>query len=92
MVIAFTPLTWTFIILPLLVVWALGLVDIFRRDMPGGTKAAWALIVVVLPLVGTLVYFLMRKPTEKEIRQSQLAAADSARGGVDRVSRHPPGG
>jgi hypothetical protein len=66
---------WVFILLPLVVIWAVGLYDIFRRDLPRGTKAAWILIVVVLPVLGTLLYFLLRKPTEKEIEQAQEAAA-----------------
>jgi hypothetical protein len=36
-------------------------------------------LVVVLLLVGTLVYFLMRKPTEEEIVRAQTAAAGTAR-------------
>jgi hypothetical protein len=32
--------------------------------------------VIVFPIVGTLVYFTLRKPTEAEIRAAQAAAAD----------------
>ena len=73
MYVAASAMVWVFILLPLLVIWALGLIDIFRRDLPRGTKAAWALIVVLLPVVGTIVYFLLRKPTEEEIRQTRQA-------------------
>jgi hypothetical protein len=42
----------------------------------------------VLPFVGTLVYFLLRKPTQQEIELRQAAAADArqpddARAGVE---------
>jgi hypothetical protein len=40
------------------------------------STAAWVFIVVLLPLIGTLAYFLLRKPTEEEIRQSQAATAE----------------
>ena len=73
MYVAASAMVWVFILLPLLVIWALGLIDIFRRDLPRGTKAAWAVIVVLLPVVGTVVYFLLRKPTEEEIRQTRQA-------------------
>jgi hypothetical protein len=73
MYVAASAMVWVFILLPLLVIWALGLFDIFRRDLPRGTKAAWAVIVVLLPVVGTIVYFLLRKPTEEEIRQTRQA-------------------
>jgi hypothetical protein len=32
---------WVFILIPLLVVWAIGVVDIVRRSMSGKAKAAW---------------------------------------------------
>jgi Phospholipase_D-nuclease N-terminal len=79
MFVAASTAVWIFILLPLLVIWAIGLIDIFRRDLPPGTRAMWVLIVVVLPVAGTIAYFLLRKPTEKEIRQARQAAA--ARGG-----------
>jgi uncharacterized integral membrane protein len=73
MYVAASAMVWVFILLPLLVIWVVGLVDIVRRDLPRGTKAAWAVIVVLLPVVGTIVYFLLRKPTEEEIRQTRQA-------------------
>jgi hypothetical protein len=63
--------TWVFIIVPLLVVWTIGLVDIFRRDLSREAKAGWVLIVVLLPVVGTIAYFVLRKPSEEEIRRTQ---------------------
>jgi hypothetical protein len=73
MYLAVSTAVWIFILVPVLLIWAVGLIDIFRRDLPRGTKAAWVLIVVLLPIVGTIAYFLLRKPTEKEIRQAQQA-------------------
>jgi hypothetical protein len=54
---------------------ALGIVDIVRRHLSPAQTAGWILLVVLLPLVGTLVYFLLRKPTEEEIVRAQAAAA-----------------
>ena len=75
MYLAASTAVWVFILVPVLVIWAVGLIDIFRRDLPRGTKAAWVLIVVLLPIIGTITYFLLRKPTEKEIEQARQAAA-----------------
>ena len=75
MYLAASTAVWVFILVPVIVIWAVGLVDIFRRDLPRGTKAAWVLIVVLLPIIGTITYFLLRKPTEKEIEQARQAAA-----------------
>jgi hypothetical protein len=73
MYVAASASVWVFILLPLLVIWAVGLIDIFRRHLPPGTTAAWVLIVVLLPVVGTIAYFLLRKPTKEEIQQARQA-------------------
>lgn len=74
--IAATAATWIFILIPLLIIWALGIVDIVRRDMPGSSKAGWILIVVILPIVGTITYFVLRKPSEAETRRAMQARAE----------------
>jgi Phospholipase_D-nuclease N-terminal len=79
MYVAASAVVWVFILLPLLVIWAVGLIDIFRRDLPRGTTAAWVLIVVLLPVIGTITYFVMRKPTEKEIEQARQARQATGR-------------
>ena len=73
MYVAASASVWVFILLPLLVIWAVALIDIFRRHLPRGTTVAWVLIVVLLPVVGTIAYFLLRKPTAKEIDQARQA-------------------
>ena len=51
------------IYIPLIMVWAFALIDIFRRDdLHGGGKAAWLIIVILIPFIGTLIYLIMRKP------------------------------
>ncbi len=74
--IAATTATWVFILIPLIVIWLLGIVDIVRRDLDRSAKAGWILVVVLLPIVGTILYFVMRKPSDKEIAQAQAAAQD----------------
>lgn len=52
-----------FIFLPLLLVWAFALYDIFsRKDMSGPWKAIWVLCVILVPFVGTIVYLVFRRP------------------------------
>jgi hypothetical protein len=75
-VLAMTAFTWVFIGIPLLIVWAIGIVDIVRRDMPNGTKAVWILVVLVFPVIGTITYFVLRKPTGADVRRSREASAD----------------
>lgn len=48
--------------------------DIFRRDISGFAKAAWILVIFILPLLGILLYMIFRgPPTEKEMQQMQQA-------------------
>jgi cbb3-type cytochrome oxidase subunit 3 len=67
------------IFLPLVMVWAFALVDIFRReDMGGGSKALWVLCVIVLPFLGTMLYLVLR-PSESargERARSRYATRD----------------
>jgi hypothetical protein len=46
---------WFFILIPLLIVWVLGVADILRRPISATAKAAWILLVVLLPFAGTLL-------------------------------------
>jgi hypothetical protein len=58
----FWDLFWLMLIyIPLVMVWATALVDIFRRDDIGGVrKAMWTVAIFVLPFVGTLIYLITR--------------------------------
>ena len=68
--------TMVFIVIPVAVAWVAGVVDILRRGLPAGQAVLWILLVIVLPIVGTLAYFTLRKPTEREVSAAQAAAAE----------------
>jgi hypothetical protein len=44
-------------------IWALVLVDLFRRDWSTGVKVAWAIGILILPVVGVLAYLIVRPPS-----------------------------
>src|SRR4249919_3610853 len=51
------------IAIPLLLIWVLTLVDLFRRhDLSTGRKVMWAVVVLILPVVGVIIYFWARPP------------------------------
>jgi hypothetical protein len=57
----------------LLLVWILVLVDVVRRhDLSKGAKSAWIIITLVVPLIGPIVYIVMRPADE---RDAAIAAA-----------------
>jgi len=73
------------IFLPLALIWAGALLDIFRRDDMGGvSKAIWVAAVIVLPFLGTLIYLILRPagatPAEREMIEdaSRRVASRSA--------------
>ena len=69
---------WTILEIFLFVIWIWILIyvfiDIFRsRDLSGGAKALWFLLVLFIPLVGVLVYLIARgdKMHERAVQQAQ---------------------
>ena len=64
------------IYIPLIMIWAFALIDIFRRDdLHGGAKAAWLIVVIIIPFIGTLIYLIARKPGSTPEEREALAAA-----------------
>ena len=56
-------MSWIWPILAILVVamWVFALIDIVRRrhSMSGGKIAAWIIAILVFPVAGTIVYFIV---------------------------------
>jgi hypothetical protein len=77
--IAMSTAALVFIGIPIAIAWVAGLVDIMRHPMPTSQRILWIVIVIVFPIVGTLAYFTLRKPTDAEVREAQAAAADRRR-------------
>lgn len=52
-----------------LILWIRAVIDVFRRgDLSGAAKAAWAIIMLLVPLIGLLMYYLLR-PSDTQIAQ-----------------------
>jgi hypothetical protein len=67
------------IFLPLLMIWAFALVDIFRRDDMGGlAKALWVLVIFLLPFLGTLIYLVVRPAAATAGERAALVQASSS--------------
>jgi len=75
------------IFLPLAMVWAFALVDIFRRDDIGGfSKALWVAVVILVPFFGTLMYLVVRPAGATE--QERVMIDEASREFVSKYS--PP--
>ncbi len=64
--------------IPLMLLWIFALVDLFRSDISGITKALWAIAIVLLPVLGVIVYFGLR-----ETGQNQYAVTEPGQTGPD---------
>jgi hypothetical protein len=53
------------------VLWVRAVVDVFKRgDLSTAAKAAWAIIMLVLPFIGLLIYMMLR-PSNAQIARNQ---------------------
>lgn len=60
------------IFIPLTIAWIYTVIDIFMRpDESGLAKFLWLLLVLFLPILGMLIYFIAR-PSEPEIAERAL--------------------
>jgi cbb3-type cytochrome oxidase subunit 3 len=75
---------WFIVAILVVVVWALTLVDVFRRHYSTSKTIAWILLILILPFIGSLIYWAVRKPTRDEAEQEYLAEASMRH---DRASR-----
>lgn len=67
-----------FIMVPLFMIWAFALMDLFgRQDLRGIVKVVWLFFILFLPILGTLVYFLVR-PRVRVDEVPELAQAQAA--------------
>jgi hypothetical protein len=54
------------------------LIDVFRRnDMSGWAKAAWVVLVVILPWIGVLIYLIVNHEGMAERRYREAATAQA---------------
>ena len=50
-----------------LIMWVRAVMDVFRRgDLSGAAKAAWAIIMLLVPFIGLLLYYMLR-PSDAQI-------------------------
>jgi hypothetical protein len=57
----------------LLIVWGITVADIIRRPLSTGQTVAWLLIVLIVPFLGAILYWVMRKPGPDEAAQTEAA-------------------
>jgi hypothetical protein len=71
----FLHVMWTMFIIWIWVAWFWLLISVFgdvfrRRDLSGAAKASWAIIILILPFIGSLVYLVSQGGNMAERRQT----------------------
>jgi hypothetical protein len=67
---------WVTIAIALVIIWVITVVDIIRRHLGAKQTSAWLLIVVLLPFVGALAYWVLRKPEPGDAEQAAAVDRD----------------
>jgi len=77
-------LFWIIALSVLAVIWVITIVDVIRRHHSAAATAGWLALIVLVPFVGALVYWGMRKPTPEEVERRQLGEAELRRSAASR--------
>jgi hypothetical protein len=65
----------------LLVAWVVTIGDLFSRHLVRGRTAAWLIIVLLLPFLGSVLYWVLREHTPSDVQyqvDSERALRESA--------------
>ena len=85
-------LFWTMLILFLWIAWIVlvihVLIDVFRSDMGGFSKALWAIFVILIPWLGVLIYIIANGD---KMAGRSIAAAQQQQAQVDDYIRSTAG-
>lgn len=83
------PIFAALILAPIILLWIAALVDVLRSHQGGLHLAAILVLILIVPVIGPLLYFIFRKPTmsDEDLAARQMAQADMAR----EAARHAGG-
>jgi membrane-associated protease RseP (regulator of RpoE activity) len=79
------PYFWLIIGILAAILAVLSIVDVVRRHLGAGPTALWILLIVILPFIGSVIYWAMRKESREEIE----GYADADRELREQASRRP---
>jgi Phospholipase_D-nuclease N-terminal len=75
LVLAFSAAQWILIlvfIIPVLLLWGYAIISLVGRlDLGIGAKLAWLLGILLLPIIGSVLYFMLRPAPQQQNRRAQ---------------------
>ena len=78
-------LLWIIVVVLVVIVWVLTIADLIRQRYSGWTTAGWLALILVLPFLGSVIYWFVRTPTSAETEQQYLAETEMRRGSGPRL-------
>ena len=74
-------LIWVFLVAVAAIVAVATIVDVVRRHYSGWATAGWIVLVLILPFIGSLIYWFVRPAPPGEAEAQYLAQSDMRRSG-----------
>jgi FtsH-binding integral membrane protein len=75
LVLAFSAAQWILLlvfIIPVLLLWGYAVVSLVgRRDLGVGGKLLWFIPILVVPIIGAVLYFMLRPAPQEQNRRAQ---------------------
>jgi hypothetical protein len=75
LVLAFSAAQWILLIvfiIPVLLLWGYAVVSLIgRRDLSIGGKLLWFIPILVVPIIGAVLYFMLRPAPQEQNRRAQ---------------------
>lgn len=75
LVLAFSAAQWILMlvfIIPVLLLWGYAVVSLIgRRDLGVGGKLLWLIAILVVPIIGAVLYFMLRPAPQEQNRRAQ---------------------
>ena len=75
------------IVVAVMILWVAAIVDVVRAGGSGLKIAAMLVLILVLPILGPLLYFVARKPEQRSAEELHLADQDLRRETARRQAR-----
>ena len=75
MILAFSTAQWILLIvfvIPVLILWGYAIISLVgRRDLGIGGKLMWLVGILLLPIIGSILYFMVRPAPQEQNRRAQ---------------------
>jgi Phospholipase_D-nuclease N-terminal len=78
------------IVTPIILLWVAALVDVIRSHKSGWEVAALIVLILIVPILGPILYFVFRKPDDSPEAAEEAYLAEASRRAE--AARRPVGG